>query len=71
MTIAVHTVVGDLFSHLPSYAYDIVGHEFAQFGVVMIALIIAAFLILKMELQSRVAARIRRANRRRNPQSAP
>ena len=69
MTIAVHTAASDIFSNLPFYAYDIVGHELAQFGVGMIALIIAAILILKMEPQSRVAARIRRANRRQNPQS--
>ena len=71
MAIAVNTVISDLFSNLPFYAYDILGHDFAQFGVGMTALIIAALLILKMEPQSRVAARIRRANRRRNPQSAP
>ncbi len=71
MAIAVHTVVSDLFSNLPFYAYDILGHDLAQFGVGLMALIIAAFLILKMEPQSRVAARIRRASRRQNPQSAP
>ena len=71
MAIAVHTVASDLFSNVPFLAYDIVGHNLAQFGVGMIALTIAAFLVLKMEPQSRVAARIRRANRRQNPQSAP
>lgn len=71
MTIAVHTSASDLFPDLPFLARDIVGHELAQFGVGMIALIIAAILILKMEPQSRSAARIRRANRRQNSQSAP
>ena len=71
MTIAVHTFASDLFPDLPFLARDIVGHELAQFGVGMIALIIAAILILKMEPRSRIAARIRRANRRQNSPSTP
>ena len=71
MAIAVHTVASEIFSGLPFLAFDIVGHNLAQFGVGMIALTIAAFLVLNMEPQSRVAARIRRANRHQNPQSAP
>ena len=70
MAIAVHTVASEIFSGLPFLAFDIVGDNLAQFGVGMIALSIAAFLVVKMEPQSRVAARIRRANRRQNPQFA-
>ena len=63
MAIAVHTVVNLIFYRLLFFAFDIVGHDFARFGAGLTALIIAAVLVLTMEPQSRVAARIRLRNR--------
>ena len=63
MAIAVHTVVNLIFYRLLFFAFDIVGHDFARFGAGLTALIIAAILVIKMEPQSRVTARIRLLNR--------
>ncbi len=63
MAIAVHTVVHLIFYRLLFFAFDIVGHDFARFGAGLTALIIAAVLVLTMEPQSRVTARIRLLNR--------
>lgn len=63
MAIAVRTVADFLFSYLHSYGYVIALDDLAQFGFGMIALMVAVFLVLKVEPQSRVAARIRLLNR--------
>ncbi len=71
MTIAVHTAVTYLFRSLPFYMSEIGGGELAQFGLGMTALLIAAILVLKVEPQSRVAARIRLLNRRQKRRLTP
>ena len=67
IAIAANTVVSGLFhlssSYLTLFANDIAVYNLAQFSLGMIAIAIAAFLIIKLEPQARVAARIRLGNR--------
>ena len=67
IAIAANTVVSGLFhlssTYLTFFAHDIAVFNLAQFSLGMIAITIAAFLIIKLEPQARVAARIRHGNR--------
>ncbi len=75
ITIAVNTVTSFL-PHLAFYPFsyfanDIMGFHLTQFGLGVVAIASAAILILKLEPQSRVAARIRRANHTLSRASTP